>query len=225
MIQLVIFDLDGTLIDSAGDIVAAFHELTDRRGLERLPDAQVRNAIGEGLRVLMLKCLPRELSDPKLAQEIDREFYEYYEKRVLDTTRPYPGVIDHLQKISRTHRIAIVTNKHEALAHKSIVFPGLKDLPWVKIVGADTYSERKPHPLPLQEVMRIAGVEPHQTLMVGDGIPDLQSARAAGVHSVACTYGYARTELLLQHEPSLIMNAFTEFDRILDQAKALPRRH
>ncbi len=224
MIQLIIFDLDGTLVDSAGDIVAAFHELTDRRGLTRLPDEHVRNAIGEGLRALMTKCLPRELADPRLAREIDREFYELYERRVLDTTRPYPGVIEQLQRLSQNHRIAIVTNKHEALAHQSIAFPGLKELPWVKVVGADTYSERKPHPLPLQEVMRIAGVQPQQTLMVGDGIPDMKAAQAARVHSVACTYGYARTELLLEHEPSLLLSAFTEFDRILDQAKGLAPR-
>ncbi len=199
-IKLVIFDLDGTLIDSAPDIVETTNKVLLQRGRPALPEAQIVAAIGEGLKQLLYSCFPdlisQESDQESEIAKLDREFYKIYRKNLINKTTVFSGVREFLS--TTNSKVAIVTNKYEDLALESLSKLKLDSYPWVKVFGADSLPERKPHPLPLLEVMRAAEVRPENTVMVGDGLPDMGAARAAGVHALACEYGYCAAERLIE---------------------------
>lgn len=205
-IRLLIFDLDGTLIDSAPDIVSAVHSLTRSRGLPDLPDAQVRTAIGEGLRALIHSVFPVAKTDPEYSLELEADFERHYEAHLLEKTRVFPGVESFLNVWPGA--ISIVTNKQERFARASLAGVGLDTFDWIRIFGADSLPEKKPSPLPLLETMRAAGVPPEQTLMIGDGIPDIVAARNAGVRSIAVEFGYADVAKLVALGASATVSGF-----------------
>ncbi|MBN8538812.1 MAG: HAD-IA family hydrolase [Deltaproteobacteria bacterium] len=193
-IELVIFDLDGTLIDSAPDIVDTTNKVLIQRGRPALPESEIISAIGQGLKELLYSCFPDLIGQEEEIAKLDREFYKIYRKNLVSKTTVFAGVREFLD--STNSKVAIVTNKYEDLALESIGKLELGHYPWVKIFGADSLPERKPHPLPLLEVMRNAGIAAENTVMVGDGLPDMAAARAAGVHALACEYGYCAAEKL-----------------------------
>jgi 2-phosphoglycolate phosphatase len=204
-VKLVIFDLDGTLIDSAPDIVDTTNKVLLQRGRTPLPDAEIVSAIGEGLRQLLHNCFPDLIGQETEIAKLDREFYKIYRKNLISKTTVFSGVREFLS--TTNSKIAIVTNKYEDLALESLGRLQLDRFPWVKVFGADSLPERKPHPLPLLEVMRAADVRPENTVMVGDGLPDMGAARAAGVHALACEYGYCAAEKLVEAGASALLKS------------------
>ena len=195
VIKLLIFDLDGTLIDSAPDIIATVNGLMARRNLPSLPDDEITAAIGEGLRALVHKLFPEAKEGTPFKADLDREFLELYHLNMVKRTKPFSGVEEFLTDCP--WKVAIVTNKTKALTDEMLAILKLDRFPWVRVFGADSLAQRKPHPLPLQEAMRAAGVEPHETLMIGDGIPDMAAAKAARVRAIAVEFGYLPKETLL----------------------------
>jgi phosphoglycolate phosphatase len=204
-IELVIFDLDGTLIDSAPDIVDTTNKVLVQRGRQALPEAQIVAAIGQGLKELLYNCFPDLINQDDEIEKLDREFYKIYRRNLISKTTVFEGTREFLD--STNCQVAIVTNKYEDLAVESVSKLRLDHYAWVKIFGADSLSERKPHPLPLLEVMRAAGIPPENTVMVGDGLPDMGAARAAGVHSLACEYGYCAAEKLVDAGASALLKS------------------
>jgi phosphoglycolate phosphatase len=194
-IKLAIFDLDGTLIDSAPDIVDTTNSLLKQYGEPELPEATIVSAIGEGLRQLIHSCFPRLATDEEAVRRIDRDFYNHYRANMVRKTVVFPGIHEFLQ--SSPYKIAIVTNKFEDLTHLTLEKLELNRYPWVKVFGADSLPERKPHPLPLLKVMEAASVSASETVMIGDGLPDIKAAKAADVRSLGCEYGYCAAEKLL----------------------------
>ncbi len=222
-IDLVIFDLDGTLIDSAPDIVATTNKVLLQRGRPALPDAQIVAAIGEGLKQLLYSCFPDLIDNEEEIAKLDREFYKIYRRNLIAQTTVFAGVQEFLSATSS--KIAIVTNKYEDLALESVEKLGLAKYPWLKIFGSDSLPERKPHPLPLLEVMRAAGVSAENTVMVGDGLPDMRAAQAAGVHALACEYGYCAAEKLTAAGASSLLKSPWHLNEALDAISRLaPRR-
>lgn len=195
-IKLVIFDLDGTLIDSAPDIVETTNKVLAQRGRPQLPEAKIVAAIGEGLKQLLFSCFPDLAGQENEIAKLDREFYTIYRKNLVAKTTVFSGVHEFLS--TTNSKVAIVTNKYEELALESLSRLQLNNYPWVKVFGSDSLAQRKPHPLPLLEVMRAAETRPENTAMVGDGLPDMGAARAAGVHALACEYGYCAAEKLVE---------------------------
>lgn len=222
MIKLLIFDLDGTLIDSAPDIIVTTNSLMINRGLPPLPESQITAAIGEGLKQLVFSLFPETHEDPIARAEVEAEFYRLYEENLIRRTKIYPGAEEFLTSCQQT--IAIVTNKYEKLTQKTVEGLGLTRFPWLRIFGADSLPLRKPDPLPLTEVMRAAGVSRHETLMIGDGIPDMIAARRAGVHSIGVEFGYVKSEILLAQGASLLMKDFSHLPRLIKDAEALAPR-
>lgn len=205
-IDLVIFDLDGTLIHSAPDIVATTNELMRRKNRPALPEATIVDAIGEGLMQLVHDCFPDARGDEKILAEIAEEFGSVYEENLLKQTVIFDGIEKFIEENSNL-KIAIVTNKR--MKWTSITLAGLKldRHPWVKVFGADSLRERKPHPLPLLEVMKAAAVKREHTVMVGDGLPDMKAAVRAGVHAVGCAYGYCSAEKLFAAGASIVIQS------------------
>lgn len=211
-IELLIFDLDGTLIDSAPDIADSANTLLLENGRAAVPHERVVAGIGHGVRNLVETIYPEPLAPDNL-DRLARRFSQIYEERLLERTKPMPGVIEFLDDCR--YKIAIVTNKPYAQTMKIVAGLRLDRFPWVCIFGGDSFPKRKPDPFPLLEAMRVAGVTPEATLMIGDGIPDLQAARAARIRSIALANGYTPREALIREQPSMLLNSISDI-RLVD---------
>lgn len=211
---LLVFDLDGTLIDSAPDIVVAVNRTLRNHGKNILDDATVIAHIGEGLKKLLADLFLGENLSPAEVINLEMEFLRIYEEEMFTRTRIFPGVESFLS--SYEGPVAIITNKNELPAKAILKHLGLNRFPWVNVFGADTLEERKPSPLPLNTMMGLAGHDRTNTLMIGDGIPDMVSAQRAGVSALAIEFGYTAPELLKKYEPRAFLRGYHEFSRVLE---------
>src|SRR5258708_27458013 len=191
----VLFDLDGTLLDTVSDIARALNRTLGEHDLAPLPVGDVSRMIGRGSPLLIesaTRARNRELSDGEKAAMLERFFHHYgeLEERDESDAQPYAGVREALRRLHDSHlRVAVVTNKHHRFA--SALLQRLNLMQWVGIVvGGDTCERRKPDPQPLLFACQALGLSPSQVLMVGDSINDVTAARAAGIPVVCVPYGY-----------------------------------
>jgi phosphoglycolate phosphatase len=191
----VLFDLDGTLLDTAGDIALALNRAIGECGWAPLGLQDVRRFIGAGGAILVERAAllrGRELSPAQRGAIVQRFFHHYGRlgERGEYTAEPYPGAVDALGELRAAGlRIAVVTNKLRRFAVEVLRQRRLID--WVDcVVGGDTCERRKPDPQPLLFACESIGVEPQAALMVGDSVHDAQAARAAGMAIICVTYGY-----------------------------------
>ncbi|AXA64985.1 phosphoglycolate phosphatase [Pseudomonas oryzihabitans] len=209
---LVMFDLDGTLLDSAPDLAAAVDAMLVR--LDRAPAGldKVRLWIGNGARVLVRRALADDMVhaavDEAAADEALALFMELYGGSHT-LTRLYPGVLDSLALLRTLGvRLAVITNKPERFVAPLLADMGLGDFDW--IVGGDTLPQQKPDPAGLLWVMQQAGVVAGQALFIGDSRNDIRAARAAGVRCVALSYGYNHGEPIALEQPDLVVDDLRE---------------
>ncbi len=186
---LIIFDLDGTLIDSLGDITVALNWAFRPLGIKEYTPTEVSGMVGEGTLRLVEKALEKRnaTGDKKGLME---NLLTYYAVHPIDHTLPYPGVPETLEKLSR-YRKAIVSNKAESITRKildALGWAGHFDM----VVGADTIVERKPAPGPILHVLLTLAMQQEEAVMVGDSDIDIEAARAASIRTVATTYGYGK---------------------------------
>lgn len=191
----VLFDLDGTLVDSLGDIAMAAHGVRSAFGLPPLDDARIRSFIGDGARRLVARTLTNShagVLDADLLERAYQAFETAYEACVVATTRPYPGVPDMLAQLQGLGvRLGVVTNKPAAFT--ASILAALDLARWFEVVvGGDSLPVAKPDPAPVQHALTQLGVAPERALMVGDGRNDLLAAAAAGCASLLVRYGYDR---------------------------------
>jgi phosphoglycolate phosphatase len=188
MLALVVFDLDGTLVDSHHDLADATNALLSELGAAPLSDDAVTRMVGEGAAVLVKRALAAAGRDPELPGALDR-FLAHYEERLLATTRPYPGMIEAIQALRPSHRLAVLTNKPGHATRR--VLEGLDLLDWFDdVIGGDSEYGRKPDPSGLLVLIARAGTTPASTLMVGDSPVDLATARRAGTAICLARYGF-----------------------------------
>lgn len=188
----LVFDLDGTLIDSAPQIHAAANIVFGNKGLPPFPQETVRGFIGNGVGVLVERLMAHQClaEDEKLHAELVARFINIYEE-AFDLTTLYPGVsttLPHLASLG--HRLAICTNKPEGPTRAVLRHFGLTDL-FPVLIGGDTLPQRKPDPAPLLAALRALG--PGPALFIGDSEVDAETARAAGVPLALFTQGYRKT--------------------------------
>lgn len=191
--KLAIFDLDGTLVDSVPDIVVALNTALSDLGLPPISAMQARCWVGNGARVLARRAYTRDMlasADDAVVDQLYKRFLARYSERACEQSRIYPGVEQCIEFLAVNGcQLACVTNKPYSITTQ--VLRTLKLDGWFSmVVGGDSLPEKKPHPLPLQHVMRAIGAEPPETLMIGDSASDVEAARAAGVDSLCVTYGY-----------------------------------
>jgi phosphoglycolate phosphatase len=208
--DIVVFDLDGTLADTAPDLAASLNHVLARLGRRALPEANVRSMIGSGVTMLLRRAMAAtgEGSDD-IVDAAYPMFMDHYAAHVCDATLPYVGATETLEALARAGaKLAICTNKPERLARALI-----KALGWEQrfgaIIGGDTLSARKPDPAPLRQAIAAAGGG--RAVLVGDSIVDAQTARAAGVAFVAVSFGYC-------DRPAAELGA----DLLVDRLDALP---
>lgn len=215
-VKAIAFDLDGTLIDSLPDLARAANHLRQHYQLNELSEAEIQSYIGDGAIELVHRVLTgkKEGRDPERIEEAFALYRDYYRKHLTIATRLYPQVRETLAELHQRHiPLAVVTNKPEAYARTILEHFQLSQY-FRAIYGGDTFSERKPHPMPLQEAAKIMNIAPEEMLMVGDSANDILSGKAAGSPTALLSYGYGETDELVQ-------NPATKADYLLHDIQSL----
>ncbi len=185
-----LFDLDGTLIDTAPDIDAALNHGLGRAGLEPVSEALTRHWVGHGSRVLVEQALAHLGAPASARDDVQRAFLEYYEHHIADRSTPYPHVIDSLLTLrERGAALAVVTNKMARLSEPLLHALNMAHL-FDVVVGGDTAARPKPAADPALHACSIMGIEIADALFVGDSETDVGCARAAGCTVVCMRDGY-----------------------------------
>jgi phosphoglycolate phosphatase len=188
---LVIFDLDGTLVDSAADIAEALNRTLEDWQLPRVPEATVLTWIGDGVRRLVEQAFTAARSDIDL-DRVMPGFMRHYESCLLRSPRLYDGVVPALEALrARNVTLAICTNKPSAMVAPLLAHLGVQDF-FARVLGGDSLPERKPSGVPLRHIAAAFGVAPTAALMVGDSITDYRAAVDAGMPVALVRYGYPR---------------------------------
>ena len=217
-VRCVLFDLDGTLIDSAADLGLAADDMRIARGLPSLPISDYRASAGSGARGMLGVAFGVTPDDDGFTVLRD-EFFDRYEQRMTMLTQPFDGAEALLQALAR-HGVpwGVVTNKSSRF-----VTPLLATMPMFTTASAlvcgDTTPHTKPHPAPLHEAMRQIGVRPEQCVYVGDDERDMVAGRAAGMATVAARYGYLGAGAVVERWPAdAVINSPSELLKILETA-------
>ena len=191
-----LFDLDGTLVDSAPDITAALNAALLAGSYASVSEADCRGWVGSGSRVLIERALTQlgagaRIDDAAHVQQLLDVFIAHYHAHIADSSRLYPDVAATLAALKRRGaRLGVVTNKYEALSRELLASFGLGNLFGV-IVGGDTLSRRKPDAAPVQHACKVLGCRASDALFVGDSLTDVETARAAGCAVVCVRDGYS----------------------------------
>ena len=220
---LVVFDLDGTLVDSAPDLVDALNAILARDGYRPVPLAEARKMVGAGGRALIrrgLQANDASVSDTRL-EEMFAAFLAEYEEHITDKTRFYPGAERAMDRLAETGwSLAILTNKYEKPAVKLV--EALGSLGRFKAVcGQNTFTVCKPDGNALFATIEKAGGDPRRTIMVGDTITDVTTAQNAKLPVVAVDFGYADRPVATMNPDRVI----SHFDELVDAVTALKTSH
>jgi len=194
-IQMVMFDFDGTLVDTAPDLISATNLFLQSKGVAPMSDAAIRREIGVGLTRFLMDIYPDHNDEADKRKLLEAEFISLYEQEFLKTPRLFDGAYEFLHEWEG--QLAIVSNKRARFIAPILKQLGLADLKWTAIIGGDTFPHMKPHPEPFLAAMSKAGLTPEECLMVGDGSPDIVGSLAVGCTSVAVDFGYSTLEELV----------------------------
>lgn len=189
---IAVFDLDGTLADTAPDLIGALDVVLEREGLPGLPAAEARELISFGGRVLIERGFTASgrRVDPVRIETLFRDFLAEYAARICRETRLFPGVVAALDRLDEAgYRLAVCTNKVEAHALLLLADLGIRER-FAAVCGRDTFSYCKPDPRHLLLTIELGEGDAARAVMVGDSLTDIATARAAGIPSIAVTFGY-----------------------------------
>jgi phosphoglycolate phosphatase len=211
-IDLLMFDLDGTLAATGRDLANSVNYIRATLGLEPLDDAYVYSRVGYGTEHLLRQSLPKDYEN-RFGEILDR-FLKHYEEHLLDTTVLYPHVEEVLTRFEAKKK-AVVTNKR--LNFSVAVLRGLGvESAFDVIVGGDCGLEKKPDPGLLRHVLDEVGVHADRAVMIGDGEPDIRAGKAAGVHTCAVLYGLCDSKDLLAAKPDFAISDMSELADYID---------
>ncbi|MCF7805959.1 MAG: phosphoglycolate phosphatase [Candidatus Marinimicrobia bacterium] len=217
----LIFDLDGTLLDSSPDLALAVNSLLDELGYPPLSVEKVTEFIGDGTP----KLAERSLIDSGAIDSPDEPRFDdyfqrllvFYEENLANKTTIFPGVREFLED-HKEHPMAVVTNKPDQFTRPVLEAFKLADY-FSFIAGGDRYAKRKPDPYPVEQAMASLGVRPEQTVMIGDGDTDILAGNAAGATTVAVLFGNRSPEELKSLNPDYTITAFSQLTTIIGNLK------
>lgn len=212
-IKLLIFDLDGTLVDSRIDITDAINYAVKDYGLGPYSVDEITSLIGRGITKLIEDLLKSRPEIP--VKDVIDKFLHYYERHLVDNTRPYPHVREVLEEL-RDYKKAVISNKREYLSKKTL--EGLDLIKYFDIVlGSDRTPEKKPSPMPVFIALERLNVLPNEAVMIGDSDLDIKAGKAAGTLTIAVSYGYRPKDILL--EADFIIDDIKELTDLLRNHK------
>jgi phosphoglycolate phosphatase len=218
----IVFDLDGTLIDTAPDLIHTLNLILAQEGLPAVPYAAARNLIGGGAKVMIERALAAEGRDATDA-EMERlyaAFIGYYSAHIADRSRPFPGLDWALDDLSAAgHRLAVCTNKLEWLSLRLLTALNLTQR-FAAICGPDTFGVQKPDPEIFRQTVQRAGGEQARAIMIGDSKTDIHTARAARAPIVAVDFGYTDVPIA-SLQPDRIISSFAELPAAISDLLAL----
>ncbi len=206
MIKLAIFDLDGTLLDTIGDLAASCDAVMLQNGLPQHTADEYRQMVGRGILRLVEAAIPEPLRTPEYVEKVRQDFVAYYLDHIDLYTRPYTGISELLKAlVERGVKIAVASNKFQVGTERLIrsFFP---DIEFVAVLGQRVGVPLKPDPQIDLEIIAAAGVEPSETLHIGDSGVDMQTAHAAGVRAVGVTWGFRSREELEESGADVIVD-------------------
>ena len=191
-LRAILFDMDGTVLDTAPDMAGALNALRAEEGFAPMPFEKVRSAVSHGAARVVQAGFPD--AAPERLAALQRRFLEIYRGALSGGTQLFPGMAQVLDALAgRRLKSGIVTNKAGWLTEPLLEQLGLRAR-FDCVVSGDTLAERKPHPLPLLHAAKLAGVEPGECIYVGDAERDVQAAHAAGMAALVANYGYLRAD-------------------------------
>jgi phosphoglycolate phosphatase len=207
-IKLVIFDLDGTLIDSRLDLVHSVNAALRHIGRPELPDDVIASYVGDGAPILIQRALGGEVIEEALVRKGLEFFLSYYREHKLDHTTIYPGIAEALAAVQRSsngtpRKMAVLTNKPVNPSRAIVEALGLRPF-FCQIYGGNSFATKKPDPEGALKLLQETGVQPEQAAIVGDSNVDVRTGRNAGLWTVGVTYGFA-THTLEDEPPDVLV--------------------
>ena len=188
-VDLLIFDLDGTLIDSKRDLANAGNAARGHMGMSPLEDERVWSYVGNGAPVLVRRLLGADATEAQVQESLEF-FLEYYREHILDYTVLYPGVRESLDRLRNAGvRMAVLTNKPVKISRAILDGLGVGGH-FRQVYGGNSFDFKKPHPIGVEALIEEYGASRERTMMVGDSSVDIQTARNAHVQSCGVTYGF-----------------------------------
>jgi phosphoglycolate phosphatase len=222
-IQLVIFDLDGTLIDSRLDLVHSVNAALRHIGRPELPDDVIASYVGDGAPILIQRALGAEAADQALVQKGLQFFLSYYREHKLDHTTVYAGIPEALAAILNSangapRRLAVLTNKPVNPSRAIVEALGMGHF-FSQVYGGNSFATKKPDPEGARKLLAESGVMPEQAAIVGDSHVDVQTGRNAGLWTVGVTYGFA-THTLENEAPDVLVDSAHEVAVLFSGSKS-----
>lgn len=215
-VRVLIFDLDGTLIDSKLDLANSINAMLQHMGRAQLSNEKIYSLVGNGAPVLVRRALGEGATDPEADQGLSF-FLSYYRTHMLDNTVTYPGVLEAL-KLLENHPMAVLTNK--PVRFSQAIIDGLGLGRYFRFVyGGNSFEKKKPNPMGVEILLRELTATPGEAMMVGDSEVDVQTARNAGIWACGVSYGLG-TEGLRVHPPDIMLDSLTELPSYLNSRDA-----
>ena len=206
MKRLVIFDLDGTLLDTIADLATATNRALIHFGYSAHPTESYRYFVGNGINKLFERALPEEERTEENILRIRSEFLPYYNEHNADLSCPYPGIVDLLNRLQvKGIQLGVASNKYQSATEKLVkhYFPNIT---FTEVLGQREGIPTKPHPSILTDIIQKAGVKPEETLYVGDSDVDMQTGHNAGVDTIGVTWGFRPRKELEDMKPSGVID-------------------
>ncbi|HWK97455.1 MAG TPA: HAD-IA family hydrolase [Pseudolabrys sp.] len=217
----IVFDLDGTLVETAPDLVDTLNFVFEREGIPLVPFEEARTFVGHGARAMITRGLDAEgrTVTPEVLDRLFNDFVDYYTAHVADRSYPFPGVIEALDALSESgHRLAVCTNKFEK--QSLLLLDALKMTSrFAAIVGQDTYKIAKPDPEVLRRTILAAGGDPAHAIMIGDSETDILTARAAELPVIAVDFGYSAAPVS-DYGPDRLISHFAQLSEAIASLSA-----
>jgi phosphoglycolate phosphatase len=229
-LKLLVFDLDGTLIDSAQDLCNSVNAALGEAGFGPLPDPLIASFVGNGAPMLMRRslalangCQPEAVNEEQFTRAY-QFFLQHYREHKLDFTYAYEGVLDALKALQQLHdapegpsrAMAVLTNKPVRPARGICEGLGLAGY-FLHIYGGDSFAVKKPDPVGLRSLMEETGASPEETVMIGDSKVDVQTARNAGAWSLGCAFGFG-PQNIMDTPPDVLVDTAAEWTQALSPA-------
>jgi len=210
--DIVVFDLDGTLVDSKLDIANSLNWTLARLGYDPIPIAVIESFVGAGIMPLIRRTV-EAAGHPERENDALILFRKRYWECLLDSTEPFPGVVETIESLKGRYKMAVVSNKMESFTRKILKGLAMDRYFGGLVYGGDSLPVKKPDPAALLEIAEKLGGSTSRMVFVGDSAVDIETGKRAGAATIAVTYGYRKADELLEAGPDIIID---KFSRLLD---------